>query len=77
MQSVASSDHVDESPTIGAQLLEAIDEIGPDGLPRGKDCPVCGLPLEPGHTDESLSLTWFCPTHGPVEVMKDPLSESD
>ena len=51
------------------------DAFGDDGLPRGKDCPACGLPLEPGHTDETLSLTWLCPSHGPVEFTQDPFAD--
>lgn len=52
-----------------------LDDIDADGLPRGKDCPACGLPLEPGHTDDTPGLTWFCPSHGAVEFMHDPFAD--
>lgn len=46
-----------------------------DGLPRGRDCPACGLALEPGHIDETIALAWLCPSHGPVEFTNDPFAD--
>lgn len=52
------------------------DEIGLDGLPPGRDCPSCGLALEPGHIDSTIALIWLCPTHGPIDHTANPLSGS-
>jgi len=46
--------------------------LGDDGLPPGRDCPVCGLALEPGHIDSSLTLVWLCANHGMIDITTDP-----
>lgn len=58
---------------VGDQAMTEFD-VDPDGLPKGQDCPVCGLPLEPGHIDDTLALVWFCPSHGPVGRTDNPLA---
>ena len=55
--------------------MEEHTTIGEDGFPPGRDCPVCGRPLEPGHIDASLELVWLCPDHGMIDTTPDPLTE--
>lgn len=57
------------------RIVEEDTTIGEDGFPPGRDCPVCGRPLEPGHIDASLELVWLCPDHGMIDTTPDPLTE--
>jgi hypothetical protein len=50
-------------------------EVDVDGFPPGRNCPVCGEPLEPGHLDDTLTLVWLCPSHGVINYTTDPFSE--
>ncbi|MCR2764978.1 hypothetical protein NQ152_15840 [Microbacterium sp. zg.B48] len=50
-------------------------ELDEDGLPKGRDCPTCGAPLEPGPIDATLAVAWMCPNHGPVEFTADPFGD--
>lgn len=45
------------------------------GLPAGRDCPACALPLEPGHIDDTIALVWLCPSHGPIGHTANPFQE--
>lgn len=52
-------------------------DVDENGLPgRGRDCPECGAPLEPGHIDASIALVWLCPIHGMVGFTANPLDEA-
>lgn len=55
--------------------MDDLDNIPLDGLPPGRDCPVCQQPLEPGHIDTSITLVWLCPSHGPVDYTTNPFTE--
>lgn len=50
-------------------------DVDVDGFPPGRNCPVCGEPLEPGHLDDSLTLVWLCPSHGVINYTIDPFPE--
>jgi len=48
---------------------------GFDGFGPGRDCSTCGQALEPGHIDDTLTLVWFCPTHGAVATTVNPFND--
>lgn len=52
-------------------------DIDDYGLPRGRDCPACGQPLEPGHLDDSIALVWLCPSHGLIARTENPFSDAE
>jgi len=51
------------------------DDVDDYGLPPGRDCPACVLPLEPGHIDDTIALVWFCPSHGLIETTPNPFAQ--
>lgn len=53
----------------------AESEVGPDGFGRGRDCPTCHEPLQPGHMDETTTVVWLCPLHGLIDITIDPFAD--